>query len=167
MTQSLKWRQAVQIGDVARIRELVADTKVFTPEEISVAGELVEEKLLKGIDCSYQFLLVENATEVLGYTCFGSIPLTEQRYDLYWIAVDPSYQNQGLGKQLLQQTEQLVVLLGGQHLYAETSGRKEYLPTRNFYRNNNYQQVAELNNFYRDGDNKVIYCKILSLGHQS
>lgn len=161
MLQELTWRQELHVDDVKRIRQLVATTGMFSIEEIQVAGELLEERLEKGESTGYHFLLAEHAGQVIGYACFGLIPFTDQRFDLYWIAIDPNYQNQGIGKLLLQQTEKIIQTLGGAYIYAETSGRDLYLPTHHFYQRNGYQKLAELADFYRDGDSKVIYGKRL------
>lgn len=158
---NLVFRTSVQTDDVNAVRELVTKTGFFNAEEISVAGELVAEKLAQKNACSYHFLFAEHNAEMIGYTCYGLIPFTDRRFDLYWIAVDPVRQNHGIGKILLQNTEKLIKEQGGLQVYTETSGRLEYLPTRNFYAHNGYQQVAELLDFYRAGDSKVIYSKNL------
>lgn len=159
----ITWRQTVQHSDIQNVCKLAANTHVFSTEEIKVAGELVEECLQKGEDISgYSFLFVEEAGHLIGYTCFGIIPFTDHRYDLYWIAVDPQRQQKGLGKELLKRTEQIITQRGGQNVYAETSSRAVYLPTRNFYCRNDYQEIAVLPNFYSDGDSKVIYYKYLT-----
>lgn len=158
----LSLRTIVQASDVAAVRELVSDTGVFNAEEILVAGELVEEKLRQGNSCSYNFLFAENADGIIGYSCFGLIPFTDRRYDLYWIAVRPDLQKQGLGRTILQSTENVILQQDGLRIYTETSGRIDYLPTRNFYQRQGYEQVAELLDFYRSGDNKVIFYKNLS-----
>jgi len=159
MLSTLTWRQNVQPFDSENVRELVASTQVFSVEEIRVAGELVEDCLQKGATSEYRFLFIEESERLIGYTCFGLIPFTDQRYDIYWIAVVPQYQQQGLGKELLQKTEEIISQMGGKIIYMETSSRDIYLPTRNFYSRNGYQKIAELENFYRDGDNKIIYSK--------
>jgi ribosomal protein S18 acetylase RimI-like enzyme len=81
---------------------------------------------------------------VLGYTCFGPIPGTEGRYDLYWLAVKPDQQRSGLGRELMARTEERVRKLGGDMLFANTSGLDAYRPARRFYRRCGYRQVAEL-----------------------
>lgn len=155
------WRYTVQDNDIAAIRNLAAVTDVFSEEEVFVAGELVEEKLLKGEACTYHFLFVEVEQKVIAYSCIGIIPFTDYRFDLYWIAVDPVFQKQGLGKMVLQRSEENIKKLGGKKVFIETSSRKVYEPTRKFYLNNGYQKVSELMDFYKDGDNKVIYSKDL------
>lgn len=158
---TLALRSSIQKSDITAVRKLVTKTGFFNAEEILIAGELLEEKLAEGEACSYHFLFAENASGMIGYTCFGLIPFTDRRFDLYWIAVDPDLQKQGIGKILLQSTENIVAQQGGVKVYAETAGRRDYLPTRNFYVRNGYQQVAELIDFYRAGDNKIIFCKNL------
>ncbi len=159
----ISFRSAVRTNDVANVRKLVESTGFFNAEEILVAGELVEEKLKLGSASSYNFLFAENADGVIGYTCFGLIPFTDRRFDLYWIAVSPNFQKQGIGKALLQATENVIIQQDGARIYTETSGRLDYLPTRNFYVHNGYEQVGELLDFYRAGDDKVIFHKRLSL----
>ena len=54
------------------------------------------------------------------------------------------------------------------HLYIETAGREQYEPTRNFYQRHGYHMVANITDYYSNGDAKVIYMKILAeaCGHQ-
>lgn len=53
----------------------------------------------------------------------------------------------------------MIAAAGGSRVYAETSGRDQYAPTRAFYRACGYRKVAELADFYADGDAKVIFVK--------
>ncbi len=99
--------------------------------------------------------------KLLGYACFGPIPLTLASWDLYWIAVDPAQQGRGLGRQLLRRAEQSSLAMGARTLWVETSGREEYLPTRGFYRSRGYSVAAHLRDFYAKGDDKVIFEKVL------
>lgn len=157
----LAWRSAVQREDILAIRKLADSTQVFSTEEVAVAGELVEEKLMQGEKCSYHFLFAEKDNQIIAYSCFGLIPFTQKRVDLYWIAVNPIFQKQGLGQQVLRRSEEAILVLGGRRVYLETSSRAIYEPTRRFYHRNGYLEISELKDFYSDGDNKVIYCKEL------
>jgi len=158
-------RREATAGDPRRVREIVAATGFFSAEEIRIAGELVEERLAKGEDESgYVFLFAENAGRVLAYSCFGRIPLTLASWDLYWIAVDPAAQARGFGRWLLAASEAAVRAAGGERVYAETSTRAQYQPTRAFYERCDYDLAARLENFYAPGDGKAIYCKTLGAG---
>ncbi|MGF1613098.1 MAG: GNAT family N-acetyltransferase [Gammaproteobacteria bacterium] len=148
-------------SDVEGVRRLVAQTGVFSSEETDVAAALVEERLLGGSACGYHFLLAEHDHELVGYTCFGPIPATDARFDLYWIAVHPDCYRSGLGRQLLMRTERAIAELGGCRLYAETSGSDRYRGARRFYRRMGFRRVARLPHFYREHDDKIIYQKAL------
>lgn len=155
------WRDAVREEDIGAVRELVRAADVFNEEEIRVAGELVEDRLLFGDMSEFHFLFADMGSGLGGYTCYARIPLTEGRYDLFWIVVAPAYQKTGLGQALLRETEQRVRAAGGVALYAETSGRDLYAPAHAFYEKNGFKKAALLPDFYRDGDDKVIYWKVL------
>ncbi|MBL8851541.1 MAG: hypothetical protein JNG89_17790, partial [Planctomycetaceae bacterium] len=58
-------------------------------------------------------------------------------------------------------TERLIAKRGGRRVYAETSGREQYAPTRAFYERCGYQREATLKDFYAPGDDKVVYGKVV------
>ncbi len=97
--------------------------------------------------------------EITGYTCFGPVPGTLSSFDLYWIVVRQDRRGGGIGRALLAQTEEAVASSGGSRLYAETSSRELYEPTRRFYRSAGFRQEAFLENFYSPGDGKIIFVK--------
>jgi ribosomal protein S18 acetylase RimI-like enzyme len=89
------------------------------------------------------------------------VPLTKRSYDLYWIAVAPSAQGLGVGRQLMERTERAVAGRGGGGLYIETSSRRAYERTRRFYRAAGYRLAARLPDFYAPGDHKILFCKMI------
>jgi GNAT superfamily N-acetyltransferase len=160
----MSFRTSVQRGDEVAVRELVASTGFFRPGEIDIAVELVEETLRRGEDSGYRFLFADDPEVpggLTGYTCYGRVPGTESGFDLYWIAVAPALQRHGLGRRLLQATETECRQLRGRRLYADTSGRPDYGPTRAFYTRNGFAVAATLPDFYADGDDKVVFSKPL------
>jgi ribosomal protein S18 acetylase RimI-like enzyme len=156
-----RFRYEVIPRDSETIGRMVVATKVFNRAEEAIAVELVEDRLQKGEKSEYLFVLLEQGDAVLGYTCFGPIPATNRRYEIYWIAVDPEQQNRGLGRRILLETEHRVRTLGGVRLYVETSSREDYEPTRRFYALNGYSVAGELQDYHDIGDNLVIYAKDL------
>jgi len=158
----IQYREEVFPSDVATVRALTSATGFFSQEEISVAVELVEERLAKGLRSGYHFFFAEHGGKVLGYTCFGPIPCTLSSFDIYWIAVLPAMQSKGVGRELLKRTEQKIKDLGGTRIYVETSARAQYQPTLRFYQRQGYSQEALLKDFYGPGDHKAVYLKILA-----
>lgn len=155
-------RRRVRPGDAAAVADLVRATGFFTPEEVAVARELVETTLTQGEGAGYRFLFADEGGALAGYACHGPIPATEGRYDLYWIAVHPERQGRGLGARLLAAAEADVAAAGGTRVYIETSSRPGYEGTRRFYLAAGYRLEARLSDFYRPGDDKVIYAKDLA-----
>ncbi|MCA9189827.1 MAG: GNAT family N-acetyltransferase [Pirellulaceae bacterium] len=161
---ALVFRTQVRPTDVAAIGRIVAETGFFSIAEVAVAVELVAERLSKGAESGYEFIVADDHGAVAGYCCYGEIACTVGSYDLYWIAVAPPWQRCGLGRRLLVEAEQAIADRQGRHIYIETSSRSQYAPTRSFYENNNYEIAATLKDFYGDGDSKVIYRKIVRQG---
>jgi D-alanine-D-alanine ligase-like ATP-grasp enzyme/ribosomal protein S18 acetylase RimI-like enzyme len=153
------FRNEVREADIAAVKAMVEATGKFTPVEVDVAGELVEERIAQGPASGYEFVVAEADGRLLGYACSGPATLTESGYDLYWIVVAPDMQGRGLGRLLLQRTERAMRDKGGRLLWADTSGQPLYAPTRAFYEGTGFRKAAELPDFYKDGDAKFIYVK--------
>ena len=134
---------------------------MFSRAEVEIAMELVREFLGRGTDSGYRFAVAEYDGGVIGYACFGPIPCTVCSYDLYWIAVRPLRQRQGIGRKLVEQVERRIADEGGKRVYVDTSGRESYGPTRSFYERMGYLPVAVLPDFYAPGDAKTVYVKSL------
>jgi GNAT superfamily N-acetyltransferase len=148
-------------GDIDAVSRLVRATGMFSEEEADTVREIVEARLANGTGSGYRFLLAEH-DGLLGFTCYGRIPLTRSSYDLYWIAVAPGAQRKGLGRRLLGLVEQAVMALGGDALYVDTAGRPQYETTRAFYRACFYGQAARFVDFYAPGDDKIVFVKRLT-----
>ncbi|HKN57829.1 MAG TPA: N-acetyltransferase [Gemmatimonadaceae bacterium] len=139
----------------------------FTPEEVATALELIDEWLELGEHSGYLTYVMESqlagegSSEVLGYVCFGPTPLTDSTYDLYWIAVDKSKLRGGVGKRLLRFAEEEIVRRGGQMLLVETSSQETYGGTIQFYEKTGYDLVGKIKEYYKPGDDKLIFAKRL------
>jgi len=147
--------------DPKQVRDLTESTGFFYKAEVDVAEELVLERLAKGEKSGYFFLFMEYDGKLAGYTCYGPIACTAHSYDLFWIVVNPDFQNKGIGTFLLTQTHERIRQAGGKRVYAETSSRDMYAPTRLFYEKNGYRCDAVIPEFYGPGDDKVVYCFVL------
>jgi GNAT superfamily N-acetyltransferase len=138
----------------------VRATGFFTPAEIAVAEELIDIYLEKPGQGDYHVVVVENeGKEAVGYLTWGPTPLAEDAYDLYWMAVAPSEQGKGRGKALVLWLEDEVRRRAGRMIIIETSSQPKYHGTRQFYIDLDYQEVARVPDFYKAGDDRVIYAK--------
>jgi ribosomal protein S18 acetylase RimI-like enzyme len=152
----------IQAVDRQVLVEIVRRTGVFTDEEVSVAQELIDIVLTKPDQRDYQIYSAEENSTVLGYYCVGPTPMTIGTFDLYWIAVDPLIHNKGVGKQLLRHCENLIREQSGRLIIAETSSQPKYNNTRQFYIHNEYCELTRIKDYYKIGDDLVIYGKYVS-----
>ena len=157
----ITYRDQVRETDPADVRRIVESTGFFHAAEIEIAEELVQERLAKGLASGYYFVFAEADNRLLGYACFGPIPCTINRYDVYWIAIRNDLRGLGLGKELMARVEKQIKALAGERVYVETSGRDLYKPTHIFYKNCDYGQEAVIKDFYSPGDDKILFLKIL------
>ena len=162
MAGNVALRDVVLPRDCEGVRAIVENTGFFRPDEVAIAVELVEERLARGAASGYHFIFAELGDELAGYACYGPIACTVGSYDLYWIAVAPSWQRHGIGRILVEAVESRVAAHGGTRIYIDTSSQAKYAPTRAFYERNGFHCVARLPDFYSPGDDRVIYVEVLS-----
>ena len=161
--KDLIWREDPVTADIESIVEIVQSTGFFSEEELYIASELAEERLLKGTKSGYYFLFLEIDNKLTGYSCYGPVPGTMHSFDLYWIAVSNESRGMGLGSHILNMSEQKISAMKGKRIYIETSSRDQYIPTRKFYEEWGYRPEARLKDFYTTGDDKIIYVKTLTV----
>jgi ribosomal protein S18 acetylase RimI-like enzyme len=150
--------------DRGRIEALVVSSGKFNDVEITIALELVDEVLEKGEKSGYIFAVLadeKDPASVQGYACYGPVPLTQGTWDLYWIVIDRAAQKKGFGRRLLEHVERDVIKRKGRMLLIETSSQESYTATTRFYESRGYHLEARIRNFYRTGDDKLIFQKEL------
>jgi len=148
--------------DRARLLSMLIKTRAFTSAEIDVAMELIDIVLKDQIQKDYQiYCMVDDQDQALGYICYGPTPMTQGTFDLYWIAVDSDFQEQGVGSKLLSFLEEAVKAEGGRLILADTSTIPHYEKTQRFYLKNGFQEVARVSDYYHPGNDRVTFCRRL------
>ena len=79
----------------------------------------------------------------------------------YWIAVEEEKRGHGLGRKVQVEVERRTALFGGKRIYIWTSSRDQYHPTRRFYERMGYSREATLRDYYKPGEDLIIYMKPL------
>jgi ribosomal protein S18 acetylase RimI-like enzyme len=150
----------MQARDKVAVLGLVRATGFFTEPEVGVAEELIDVFLAQPDQKDYDVVVAEDeAGAPAGYMTWGPTPLAEDAYDLYWMAVAPAQQGRGRGKELVRWLEAEVGRRNGRVIVIETSSQPKYHGTRQFYIDLGYKEVARVPDFYRAGDDRVIYAK--------
>ncbi len=147
--------------DKSTIMNILRTIREFTPEEVVVAEEVLDAYLEAPSSSGYYVFVVEVDSTLTGYVCYGPTPLTKGTWDVYWVAVDPGGQGQGVGTALMAFTEGKIKENQGRLVIVETSGRPDYEKTRRFYKSRDYEVAARIVDFYAPGDDKLILGKRL------
>jgi ribosomal protein S18 acetylase RimI-like enzyme len=149
--------------DRARVAELLVSTGVFSDEEVGVALQLfdvsVDERATRTPDAppaDYEFTGAFEGKRLLGYACAGPTPATDGTFDLYWLAVDPAAQGQGVGRSIVRDVERQLRERGARMLLVETSSRPDYSKTRAFYARCGYTEAARIRDFYAPADDRIM-----------
>ncbi len=148
--------------DKTAIVHMLQNIPEFKPAEILVAEEVIDSYLLDSTESGYHIFVAETDSGIVGYICFGPTPLTEGTWDLYWVAVAPNRQSQGIGKSLLLFAEEAIKGNKGRMIAIETSSTPEYETTRRFYLGQGYEPTCRIADFYTIGDDKMIMVKRLT-----
>jgi len=144
------------------IHDLLVDTAVFTDDEIAIAMELVDCVLRDPHQKDYVIATAVERASVVGYYCIGPTPATDGTFDLYWIAASPRVHGKGVGPMLDGHAAAFARARGGRLMIAETSSLPRYEKTRRFYVRRGYTETARIRDYYRPGDDLLVYCKILT-----
>jgi ribosomal protein S18 acetylase RimI-like enzyme len=149
-------------ADREAVRTMLVDCRAFSDVEVQVALDMVDD----GLKGDYTLLAVETEGKLRAYACLGHARTTASAWYLYWICVDRSVQGSGVGRLLQASVEDAVRKFGGDRLVVEASGRPDNARVARFYRQAGYAQVGCIPDFYKPGDDCIVYCKILARDSQ-
>ena len=164
----------LEVHDRPAVAALLRSVGNFSAPEVETALELIDEWLDAGEVSGYLTCVVEPdrpagaspsvpvARSIAGYVCYGPTPLTESTFDLYWIAVDPAAQGGGYGRALLEFAEADIRRRGGRLLLIETASHDAYAGTIKFYARAGYTVMSRIPDYYRVGDDKLTFGKVLA-----
>lgn len=148
-------------NDREALEAVLRSDQTFRADEVDVALELIDDAL--GNEASdYWFRLAMQGDSVAGYICYGPTPMTLATYDLYWIVCHAQYRGQGVARALVEQMEsELRPKHSSVHVRVETSQTEGYGAARKLYDRLEYPEVARFSDFYKPGDDLIVFYKAL------
>ena len=159
-----------QPSDRAALYALVTQAGVFVEDEVSVAMELIDVALQSPERDPHNYMLLvtelmnsdgTGSGQLVGYICYGRVPMTQGAWDLYWLATDPSFRRQGIAANLCKAMEAEIKDLGGTVIRVETSSTDGYGAAQSFYERNGYPERCRIPNFYKPGDDLITMFKLV------
>ncbi len=152
-------------GDTAALIALADAIGLFQPNQLEELGDMLAD-YFGGNSDSDHFWITDDDDGPVGLAYCESEPMTDQTWNLQLIAVRPDRQGQGRGTTLLRYVEQTLTVRGARVLLVETSGLPSFERTRAFYRKCGYDEEARIRDFYKAGDDKIVYRKMLDAQEQ-
>lgn len=134
---------------------------LFSPQELEELSSMLAE-YFNGNLGSDRFWSVYDDGKPVGVAYYAPEPYADGTWNLYFIAVHPNRQGEGIGGKLLHYVEQMLTERGERVLLVETSGLPNFERTRAFYRKHGYDEEARIREFYKAGDDKIIFRKALA-----
>ncbi|MBK9213893.1 MAG: GNAT family N-acetyltransferase [Saprospiraceae bacterium] len=144
--------------DIVGLKRVLENVDLFPSEMLD---EMISDYLINPESEEIWFTYtVENKPISIGYC--APQKLTERTYNLYAIGVHADSQGQGIGKAMMDFIEKYLQDIGARILIVETSSTLEFALTRAFYNKIGYTQEATIRDFWKDGDDKVVFWKKLN-----
>lgn len=149
-------------ADTDALVALAEETGMFQPHEIVALREVLDDYHAVNEGEGHVGRSGEVGDRVRGFVYYAPVAMTDNTWEVWWMAVEKGQQGRGYGKQMLAAVEADVRDRGGRLLLIETSSLPHYEPTRRFYLRAGYRLEARIADFYHDGDDKLIFSKKLT-----
>jgi ribosomal protein S18 acetylase RimI-like enzyme len=146
-------------ADKPGVMQLLRNTPEFLPEEVDLAEEVIDDYLEDSKASGFFTLVADMEPGIGGYVVYGTVPITDNVWELYWFAVDRSIRGQGIGRKLWEAAENNMWEAGARIMVLETSSKSEYDRTNLFYIRAGYTVVGQIKDFYMVGDDQITYAK--------
>lgn len=141
---------ALRPADHAALERTLRAT--FTAEEAACALSMVG-------DAEYEWYAAREDGVPRGFLCVGEAAMAEKSFELYWIWVDPDARGRGTAGRLMEHFDALCRSRSMRLATIFTSSTEPYAAARALYERSGFRVAARLEEFYRAGDDLIIYRK--------
>jgi ribosomal protein S18 acetylase RimI-like enzyme len=148
-------------GDTPALLDLAVAAGLFQRDQLDFLRDLLAD-YFAGDAGGSSFWITDDEHGPVGVAYVEAERLTDGTWNLQMIAIRPDRQGQGRGANLLRHVEQSLAARGARVLIAETSGLPDFESTRAFYRKCGFDEEARIREFYKAGDDKIVFRKALA-----
>lgn len=147
----------VQKADINDLKKIVDSSELFPSEYLDeIISDYFNNNETQDIWCTY---IDKNKPIAVGY-CVPE-KLTDGTYNLLAIGVSKDFQRKGVASEMMKYIEQLLKKSNGRILIVETSTDDAQFGARTFYQKIGYTTAAVIKDFWKDGEDKIVFWKRL------
>jgi ribosomal protein S18 acetylase RimI-like enzyme len=144
-------------NDVNGLKSVLDSSELFPSEYLD---EMISDYLNNKETEDMWFAFVEDTTPTaIGY-CVPE-KLTNGTYNLLAIGVSKDAQRKGIATDMMNYIEKQLKQKDARILIVETSSDDAQICARNLYKKIGYTQIAVINDFWNDGEDKIVFWKRL------
>lgn len=144
-------------SDIDGLKQVVDSSGLFPSEYLD---EMIADYFDNPRTQDIWFAYIENNNPVaIGY-CVPE-KFTDSTYNLLAIGVSKDTQRLGIASQMMNYIEQRLKQNDGRILIVETSSDDAQTGARNLYKKIGYMQAAVIKDFWKDGEDKIVFWKKL------
>ncbi len=159
MTDNLKIRSMSQ-SDIEETLEVIG---LYNPDHKNSARRDFMKFVSQSPSKHSHYLVAEKDAKIVG--CMGFIPDSDEDAEgVYWttyLYVHPDYYRQGIGTRLSTEIENLLLQLKARKIYLDIGNAEEQPEAIAFHAKQGYIKEGELIDYFREGENKLIFGKKL------
>ena len=149
---------AASADDITDIAIPIRECGLFSPDEaegfVSMLPELV-------VADGAHWRLLRAGNRIAG-ACYLSLePMSDDVWNLWFIGLRPDDQGRGGGSLLLAEVERIARAKAGRLMLIETSSGEGFETARAFYAARGYDREAAIRDYYRPGEDKIVFRKAL------
>jgi ribosomal protein S18 acetylase RimI-like enzyme len=147
----------VTTADVDELKIVLDSCELFPSEYLD---EMISDYFNNAETEDHWFtFLIDEKPVAIGY-CIPE-KLTEGTYNLLAIGVSQNAQRKGVASAMMEYIEQQLKQKNGRLLLVETSSDEAQIAARKLYQKIGYKQVAVIDDFWKDGEDKIVFLKQL------
>ncbi len=147
---------------VPKLVKFLVCQEAFTYEWSREDRRLLEASLNTSLhETNHQYWYVEDGDSVIAVIGIRENKHQNGGYELDddYLAVHEQYRRHRLGSRLLNEVEKFVRDRKGRYIHILTYDTPDYAPARFLYEKNGYRKVAEIPNYYSEGEGRIDFFK--------
>jgi ribosomal protein S18 acetylase RimI-like enzyme len=151
--------EEIEMSSYDEYYKIAEKAGVFSEEELKALVHVLDSWTWDP-DNEYSLVEIREDGKLVGFATFGRSPLSKFCWDIYWIVVKKSMQNNGYGKRLLKLAEEKILKADGfAVLRIETSNRDVYASARKLYVSCGFKECCRIDDYFDIDDDLIVYFK--------